>query len=65
MKKSLIITIIVIILLLIAGFFLFSGEKEVPKDNNQALEDSLEEYSNLETDNDVFNAIDESVELLE
>ena len=65
MKKSMVITIVVIILLFIVGFFIFSGEKEVPKDDSSATPLSLEQYSDLETDNDVFNAIDETAELLD
>jgi hypothetical protein len=67
MKKTIIITIAIIILLVV-GYLLISGsDTDSSQEKELEVEDSvpLEDYTDLSTDDDVFNAIDESINLIE
>lgn len=62
--------IIIVVALIIAGFFVFGGDDASPTGDNQETIDTPsdnagEQTNPLETDNDVFNEIDASLEYLE
>lgn len=70
MKKQglIILVVIVIIALIIAGIFIFSFNKDAKKETErpqQTTGENIEEYTNLQTDEDLFNVIDESLKFLE
>lgn len=68
MKKIIWIAIIIIILI-IAGIFLFNNKSETSNTETPqtqgAIEESLLEYQNIQTSDDVFNTIDDTLEFLE
>jgi uncharacterized membrane protein len=73
MKKGLLITIILIVILVLLIVFIFpkaddvgDGNRELIVDDEVDSEEQLakEGYLELDSDEDVFNAIDESLELI-
>jgi len=69
MKSSTAIAIVVIIALVFAGIFLFSGGQEEtvfePPPAGEIIGDDLEDISEVQTSDDVFNTIDDTLQILE
>ncbi len=68
--KKIILIVIVIIALIIIGIFIFSfnGKNAGNGEGAQkqiAAGEPTQDYANLQTDNDIFNAIDESLKFLD
>ncbi len=66
MKKSVWIAIIIIILALLLLYFIFGTQTQ--QENQQSDKTEVQEaaqYSNIQTSNDVFNQIDESINYID
>lgn len=72
MNKGIIIIVVIVLVLIVGGMMLFKGDKEtgIGADNvqpGQLSEQQLQDggYEALKSDDDVFNTIEESLDLIE
>jgi len=71
MKSSTAITLVVIIALVVAGIFLFTtgDQEETPEEakdiTQEDIEEQVGELDNLDTSDEVFNSIDDALQILE